>query len=598
MIPAPLSLEMPCFLAKIFLFPCFGFFRMISCNTSLVNAVAHENSMTPIHFGLCFLFAACNMLYYQIYHRLVANFTGDIVLWGSVGSAAYLCSLGIGILLSDRTRPASCMKAIGLIEMLIALWAPLALILLYIWHIVYRIYFYDFGQLQDEGWRRVGYFGLFAQLPLMYLGYLAGLESGFFSKLGREHGLKRVQGVITLYYIGGLFGSFMLTLWLLPRLEPLMILFACSALNLLAAAAWLYLDRSMTWRLKIGATIVPLSLLAGLLSLVSITDLSQTQAKNFYYNHYSWKMKPDGTMKFYFPDDPLTFWKSAGDLPSIERHYGPYQVIDFVPKPQIKTPEARAWMMTMDGRFQVSSIYERAYHETFAHMPSGIEGRLGQRILIVGGGDGLLARELLRFEAELDSITLVDIDPKILELSRHHPLLTELNRSALNHPKVKVHARDAFSFLRRYQGTFDRIYLDILYPYNFESSRLYSVEFMGLVRRHLEAQGQLVMLSPLDFDQDVKPENDHTSGTILSTVHQAGFTEVVHFAEERHSFLLCRPYKASLPVEEEMRSSRYIAPVFSTEAALRYRLLPYFKDQRLVNSVLRPTFMGQKDSFF
>lgn len=243
--------------------------------------------MTPLHFGLCFLFAACNMLYYQIYHRLVAAFTGDIVLWGSVGSAVYLCSLGLGILRADHTSARSCIQAIGLVELLISLWAPFAFILLYLWHIVYRIYFYDFGQLQDEAWRRVGYFGVFAQLPLAYLGYLAGLESGFLSKLGRQHGLKRVQSLIALYYIGGLVGSFLLTLWLMPRLEPLLIVLGFSLLNLLAAVIWFSWDRASSRTLKLSCTAGSLGVWVILLAFVQGYELSQTQARNFYYNQYN-----------------------------------------------------------------------------------------------------------------------------------------------------------------------------------------------------------------------------------------------------------------------------------------------------------------------
>jgi spermidine synthase len=506
--------------------------------------------------------------------------------------------LGLGILRSDHTPAASCVKDIGLVELLISLWAPLAFVLLYGWHIVYRIYFYDYGQLPDEGLRRVGYFGIFAQLPLAYLGYLAGLESGFLSKLGRQHGLRRVQSLIALYYIGGLVGSFLLTLWLLPRLEPLSIVLTASLLNLFTAGLWLCWDKEsqVRWKLKLSG--MGLTAWFFILVLVQASDLSQLQAKNFYYNHYSWNMQSSGIMNFSFPKNPYDFWKTAHELPKIERHYGPYQVIDFVPRPEVKVPEARAWMMTMDGRFQLSSTYERAYHETFAHIPSGMEGHLGRRILIVGGGDGLLARELLRFEQELTQITLVDIDPKILRLSREHPRLLGLNQGALLHPKVDVQARDAFTFLRRFQGEFDRIYLDILYPYNFESSRLYSVEFLALARQHLSAEGQLVMLSPLDFDQETPPEKDKTTATILSTIHEAGFAETILFAEERHSFLLARTTLGDLPDSRALRASPYIQNVLGKDSTLRYRRLPFYKNRKLVNSVLKPTFMGQKDSFF
>jgi spermidine synthase len=554
--------------------------------------------MTPLHFGLCFLFAACNMLYYQMYQRLVAGFTGDIILWGSVGSAVYLCSLGLGILRSDRTEAESCATGIGLIEVLISLWAPLAFVLLYLWHIIYRIYFYDFGQLSEEVWRRVGYFGVFAQLPLAYLGFLAGLESGFLSKLGRQHGLRRVQSLIALYYIGGLVGSFLLTLWLLPRVEPLMIVLACSGLNLLVALVWVFQDPASHPRQRAWLALGPAAFWSLLLIGVYGLELSQTQAKNFYYNHYSWSMESNGTMSFQFPKGPLEFWKQARSLPRIERHYGPYQVIDFVEKAEVKVPESRAWTMTMDGRFQVSSVYERSYHETLAHVPSALEGRVAPRILIVGGGDGLLARELLRFEGELEQITLVDIDPKILQLSTQHPRLLQLNQGSLLHPKLKVEARDAFTYLRRFQGEFDRIYLDILYPYNFESARLYSVEFLALVRQHLSPKGQVVMLSPLDFDQELRPEQDRTSGIILSTLFEAGFATTILFAEERHSFLLASSFGSELPDPATLERSSYISGIFRPDARPRYRQLPPYRNSRLVNSVLKPTFLGQKDSFF
>ena len=66
--------------------------------------------------------------------------------------------------------------------------------------------------------------------------------------------------------------------------------------------------------------------------------------------------------------------------------------------------------------------------------------------MVLGGGDGLAVREILRYDS-IESITLVDLDSDMTRLFANHPLLTPLNDNALQSPKVQIINQDAFKWL-------------------------------------------------------------------------------------------------------------------------------------------------------
>lgn len=93
-------------------------------------------------------------------------------------------------------------------------------------------------------------------------------------------------------------------------------------------------------------------------------------------------------------------------------------------------------------------------------------------MLVLGGGDGLAVREILR-HATVEAVTLVDLDPDMTRLFATHPLLTPLNGNALNSPKVRVINADAFSWLEENADTFDFIVVDFPDPTNHALGKLY-----------------------------------------------------------------------------------------------------------------------------
>lgn len=150
-------------------------------------------------------------------------------------------------------------------------------------------------------------------------------------------------------------------------------------------------------------------------------------------------------------------------------------------------PDLRLYL---DGDLQFSSVDEHRYTEALVHP---VLSRDPRRVLVLGGGDGLAARELLRHPS-VTEIVQVELDPAVLELARTR--LGELNEHALDDPRVRLVVDDGFRWLRAApSGAFDAVVVDLPDPDTPVLGRLYSTEFYGLVARALAPGGQLVVQS-------------------------------------------------------------------------------------------------------
>ncbi len=252
----------------------------------------------------------------------------------------------------------------------------------------------------------------------------------------------------------------------------------------------------------------------------------------------------------------------------------------------------------MDSHFQLSSVYESDYHETMAHVPSIMLNQIGRKILVIGGGDGLLVRELLRYGTAIDEITLIDIDPEILKLARHNPGLRRLNGDALSDPKVTVITGDAFQAVRRGRGMYDKIYVDVLFPFDFETARLFTVEFFGALGKHLSPGGHLTVLSPIELGDMDEPADQRLLQVMASTLRQAGFPDLHLFGESKHTFMLALRSPPTTDMAANRAGSdlrRYLRDPSNLD---RYLHVQVPTTVALVNSVLRPTFFGLHDPNF
>jgi spermidine synthase len=117
-----------------------------------------------------------------------------------------------------------------------------------------------------------------------------------------------------------------------------------------------------------------------------------------------------------------------------------------------------------------------------------------RRVLVLGGGDGLALREILRYP-QIESVTLVDLDPAMTRLFASAPPLRKLNEDALRSSKVRVVNADALQWLEDNDELFDFVVVDFPDPSNFAIGKLYSASFYRLLEKHLTANALAVIQS-------------------------------------------------------------------------------------------------------
>jgi spermidine synthase len=147
----------------------------------------------------------------------------------------------------------------------------------------------------------------------------------------------------------------------------------------------------------------------------------------------------------------------------------------------------------LNAHLQFSSRDEYRYHEALVH--PGLAALPGaRRVLVLGGGDGLAVREILRYP-NVQSVTLVDLDREMTQLFSTHPLLSGLNSHSLTQPRVHVINADAFPWLASDRDFFDFVVVDFPDPTSYSLGKLYTTTFYRLVARHLNRGGFLVVQS-------------------------------------------------------------------------------------------------------
>jgi spermidine synthase len=173
------------------------------------------------------------------------------------------------------------------------------------------------------------------------------------------------------------------------------------------------------------------------------------------------------------------------DAPVMFKRKSPYQTVVITRW----RDDVRLWL---DGHLQFSSKDEHRYHEALVH-PAAASVRSSLRTaLVLGGGDGMALRELLRYPT-LERLVIVDLDPVMLELFSGDTTLSALNGHAYADPRVTVINQDAMRWLEEQEDVFDLVVVDLPDPRNYALGKLYSYEFYRLLRRHLAESGALVV---------------------------------------------------------------------------------------------------------
>lgn len=143
--------------------------------------------------------------------------------------------------------------------------------------------------------------------------------------------------------------------------------------------------------------------------------------------------------------------------------------------------------LRLDGAFMTSEGEEFFYHEALIH-PAAIAHPQPQQALIVGGGDGGAAEELLKHPS-LERVVVAELDGEVVEVAKRH--FATIHRHVFAEPRLELRLGDGRAFVQTTAERFDLLYLDLTDPET-PADPLYSAEFFAEVRRVLAVGGMLV----------------------------------------------------------------------------------------------------------
>ena len=236
----------------------------------------------------------------------------------------------------------------------------------------------------------------------------------------------------------------------------------------------------------------------------------------------------------------------------------------------VLTRSRLATMLFLNGNLQFSSADERRYHEALVHPAVAALGRPPERVLIAGGGDGLAAREVLRY-ASVSRVLLVDLDPAMTRLGAG--LLAELGEGSLRDPRLTIENADALAYVLASREAFDVVIVDLPDPNNLALGKLYTTRFYRAVAARLGEGGVVAV-------QATSPLYSRTSfWSVVTTMEAAG--------------LAVRPYHAFVPAFGEWGFALAARAPFEPPAHLALGGLSYLDDARLARLFRFPRDMAR-----
>ena len=390
-----------------------------------------------------FVVATCGLIYELIAGTLASYLLGDSVTQFSTIIGTYLFAMGIGSYLS-RYFQNNLLSWFIHTELLVGMVGGFSAAILFVL------------------FEQVVYFRILLYGLVVFTGILVGLELPILMRILKdrlEFG-DLVSRIFTFDYIGALLASLLFPLIFIPYFGLLRTSFFFGLLNVIVAwvVAKRFKDDIKSYKsLKWAALFCTISLLSGFAFSNKLTEISESLT---------------------YPDK-VVYAKSSS-----------YQRI-------VLTHSAVDWKLFLNGNLQFSSADEYRYHEALVHPGLSLLDK-PSKVLVLGGGDGMAVREILRYH-NVDSITLVDLDKEVTEMFKANETLSNLNQNALVSPKVKVINEDAFVWIRNYVGAFDFIVVDFPDPSNYSLGKLYTTTFYNELYKILSDDGILTIQSTSPF---------------------------------------------------------------------------------------------------
>ena len=414
---------------------------------------------------------ACGLAYEYTFSKLSSDLLGNSPRQWALVIGVMMFSMGMGSLWQRRLSDRRLLEKFFIQENILSLLGGFGPFLL-VW---------VFGEYRDH-------YVLTQYTLTAAVGFIIGLEIPVMTRVNERftHPLKANVGkIIGSDYLGAFFGMIVWVFFFLPYMTIMETAILIALFNLSAALIFfLIFFRFSTWRwiaLCISLSLSSLVLLV--YGYMNVPDWSRRLEQKLFH-------------------DPIVYTATT-----------PYQHI------VMTRSSAGELFCYLNGHLQFSSFDEHIYHEFLIHPAMHLAPRR-KNILILGGGDGLALREVLKYPG-IGRVTLIDIDPHIVGLARTNGYLVEMNRGSLDHAKVQVIENgvlvpigeqreislpdrshfpyrggrivaevavahlDALRFLGQIQGYYDVVVLDFPDPHSADLAKLYSLSFYRQLKKKL-----------------------------------------------------------------------------------------------------------------
>ena len=410
-----------------------------------------------------FIAGLCSIIYELLIATTVSYFMGDSVKFFSLTIGLYMAAMGLGSYLSKFITD-KLLQRFVIAEILLGLIGGISIPLLYFTYTTTALFYPTYVLLT------------------LCIGFLIGLEIPFLTRLMEDYQVLKsnIANILSFDYLGALIATIAFPFFLLPVLGIYQSSLLFGLINMSIATVVLYSYRKSLG--KEGKNLQYILAAASLVILIMLVFSSQA-LKHWDQMLYNGRIVHSEQT----PYQKITLTKGKDDL-----------------------------RLYLNGVLQFSSVDEYRYHESLVMVPMTYADNSIKRVLVLGAGDGLAVRELLKYP-EIEEIVLVDLDARMTELAMNNTHLKDINLASLTNKKVQIVIDDAFVYLEENKKLFDFIINDLPDPNTIALSRLYSKQYYRLARKNLTSDGVMVTQATSPFF--VKP----AFWSIAKTIQAAGF---------------------------------------------------------------------------
>ncbi|MBQ2801213.1 MAG: polyamine aminopropyltransferase [Lachnospiraceae bacterium] len=385
------------------------------------------------------IISGCSICYELIISAVSSYLLGDSTLQYSITIGLYMSAMGLGSYLSKYIKD-KLFNWFVFVEIGVGLVGGTSALILFL------------ANLYLESYQLIMY------MEIILIGTFVGVEIPLLTRIieNDEENLRvTISSIFSFDYIGGLVGSIAFPLLLLPQLGYFATAFLVGSMNLFAAGLIIFKYHERIEKVNAFRGIV-----AGLFAVMFLGMIFSENISNFIEG---------GLYR-----DKVIFSEQTK-----------YQKI-------VMTKHKDDLRLYIDGNVQFSSLDEYRYHEALVHIPMSKTPKK-EKVLVLGGGDGLAVRELLKYEET--RITLVDLDSEMTRICSEDPNVSALNENALKSDRLTIVNTDAYQFLEQNEEKYDVILVDLPDPNNESLNKLYSNIFYRLCGNSLTDQGIMTVQS-------------------------------------------------------------------------------------------------------